>query len=78
MTQDVLVRADQRGRISLGGIARPNEQYKVSADSLGRIILEPAVVLTATELALMNDEAFWGKVANSVRETHETFELDEL
>lgn len=78
MTQDVLVRADQRGRISLGGIARPNEQYKVSADSFGRIILEPAIVLTATELAVMNDEPFWSRIAKSVHQTHETFELDDL
>lgn len=78
MTHDVLVHADRRGRLSLSGIVRPDEQYKVSADSRGRILLEPAVVLTETEFSVMNDEAFWSRVAKSTREPHETFELEDL
>ena len=78
MSDASLVRADQRGRVSLGGIVRAEEQYKVTADERGRIILEPAVVLTETELRLLQDEKYWERIRTSLNEPRSPFELDDL
>ena len=45
---------DSRKRINLASIATRTE-YKVTREPNGRIILDPAVILTEDELAVLND-----------------------
>ncbi|MBP2422202.1 hypothetical protein [Microbacterium imperiale] len=47
---------DSRKRMNLASIAT-RDSYKVTRESNGRIILDPAVVLTEDELAVLNDPA---------------------
>lgn len=77
MGELLLVQPDRRGRVSLGPLLR-DEQYKVSVGASGQIILEPAVVLTKTELRLASDEAFWARVTAAAAQPAEEFELEEL
>jgi hypothetical protein len=48
------VTLDSRKRINLATIAT-RDSYKVTRESNGRIILDPAVILTEDELAVLND-----------------------
>jgi hypothetical protein len=50
------VTLDSRKRINLATIAT-RDSYKVTRESNGRIILDPAVILTEDELAVLNDPA---------------------
>lgn len=47
---------DSRKRINLASIAT-RDSYRVTRESGGRIILDPAVVLTEDELAVLADPA---------------------
>jgi len=47
---------DSRKRISLATIAT-RDSYKVTREPSGRIILDPAVVLTEDELSVLRDPA---------------------
>jgi hypothetical protein len=53
MTQ-TLIQVDTRKRISLGSLAH-HDQYLVTEEEDGRIILEPAVVLTVAERNFLSD-----------------------
>ena len=61
---------DSRKRINLATIAT-RESYRVTREVSGRIILDPAVVLTEDELAVLNDETTRKAVATA-RSTRET------
>jgi len=56
---------DSRKRISLAKIATSNS-YIVTAEANGRIVLDPAVVMTKTEAALMGDSDLQQQVAASL------------
>ena len=77
MSETRVVRPDGRHRVSLGGLVR-DTQYKVTVGDGGRILLEPAVVLTETEARLAGDDGFWERVAAAAAQPRERFELDEL
>lgn len=53
---------DTRKRVSLAKIATA-DSYMITAEPSGRIILEPAVVMTQTEAQLMADGALRERVA---------------
>lgn len=60
-----LLELDSRKRVSLGRLAgHPHYLATVFAD--GRILLEPAEVVSAAEIRLADDEAFWARVATAV------------
>lgn len=49
-----LIQVDSRKRVSLGKLAH-HDQYIVTEENDGRLILEPAVVLTVAERNFLND-----------------------
>ncbi|WP_454140727.1 hypothetical protein [Microbacterium lacticum] len=49
-----LIQVDGRKRVSLGKLAK-HDQYLVTEDADGRIVLEPAVVLTVAEKNFLQD-----------------------
>lgn len=57
-----LVSVDERKRVSLGSLAT-HDQYLVTAFDDGRLVFEPAVVVTAAEQRAADDPAFWARVA---------------
>ncbi len=57
MSEPILFQKDSRGRLALGKIADA-ERYLVFREANGRIVMEPAVVLTATEERLLRDPDF--------------------
>ena len=65
---------DERHRVSLGKLAE-HRRYVATRDPLGRIILEPALVLTQTQLRLLQNDELWARVASALEETAEPFEL---
>lgn len=48
------VEVDARGRLSLGKVAKAGT-YRATSRADGSIVLEPAVTLTATEIAALRD-----------------------
>jgi hypothetical protein len=51
---DVLIELDDRRRVSLGKVGRPeHRRYLVHEESDGTLILHPAVVMTESEARLM-------------------------
>lgn len=54
MSTASFVTLDSRKRLNLASFA-PRESYKITAEKSGRIVLEPAVVLTEDELAVLSD-----------------------
>ena len=73
----VLLQTDSRGRIALGALGTA-DRYLARADSEGRIVLEPAVVLTATEERLLSDPSFVARMSAAAQGRSESFDLDEL
>jgi len=61
---------DSRKRINLATIAT-RDSYRVTLESNGRIILDPALVLTEDELAVLNDETT-RKAVEAARSSDET------
>lgn len=57
-----IAQLDTRGRLSLGRMAT-SETYVVTVEHGGRIILDPAVVLTRAEERLLSDEGLRARVA---------------
>lgn len=58
MTTSAFMTLDSRKRINLATIADRSE-YKVTKEPGGRIVLDPAVVLTEDELAVLSDQSVW-------------------
>lgn len=73
----LLVQKDARGRVSLGALMT-DDRYLVTRDAQGRIILEPAVVMTATEQALLTDPGFIRKMTEEAAAPAARMELDEI
>ncbi len=77
MTPQFLVEKDSRGRLSLGSVLT-SDRYLVTCDSVGRVVLEPAVVLTATEERLLADSAFRSEMTAAALEPAQALDLDAL
>lgn len=55
-TQDLVIEADERGRVSLARAGvEPNQRYVVHVESDGSVILSPAVVMTAHEARFLQN-----------------------
>lgn len=54
MTTTTFMTLDSRKRINLASIAT-RDSYRVTSEPNGRIVLEPAVVLTEDELQVLGD-----------------------
>jgi hypothetical protein len=57
-----LVSVDERKRITLGTMAT-HDQYLATTFEDGRIVFEPAVVVTTAEQRVADDLDFWARVA---------------
>ncbi|GEB47444.1 hypothetical protein MTE01_33890 [Microbacterium testaceum] len=57
-----LIQVDARKRITLGSLAH-HTQYIATEQSDGSVLLEPAVVMTATERAFLADETLSAALA---------------
>lgn len=77
MAAQFLVEKDSRGRLALGSVLT-SERYLVTCDSHGRVVLEPAVVLTATEERLLADSVFRSEMTAAAFEPAQPLELDTL
>ena len=66
---------DNRGRISLGKFARA-PKYRATARDDGSILLEPARVLTESEIAVLRNQHVADAIAASFAGNPETVELD--
>jgi len=66
-----IIQLDNRGRISLGRIAT-SDTYVVTVEDGGRIILEPATVLTFAEERALSDEGLRARVAEAFNSTGPT------
>jgi hypothetical protein len=75
--EPILLEKDSRGRIALGTLADA-ERYLVRREANGRIILEPAVVMTATEERLLSDSAFIARMTGAASAAASPLELDDL
>jgi hypothetical protein len=75
--EPMLVVLDNRKRAPLGKLATETH-YLAHREASGRIVLEPAAILTRAELALRDDERFWARVARALDEPTERIEPDEL
>jgi len=64
---------DTRRRISLAKIAT-SDSYLVTVEANGRILLDPAVVMTKTEVALIADGALQQQVAASLSDPGELYD----
>ena len=54
--QDVVVEADERGRVSLGRAGvQPNQRYVAHVEPDGTVILTPAAVVTSYEARFLQD-----------------------
>ena len=72
-----LVQKDSRGRVSLGSVLT-EDQYLVTCDIEGRVILEPAVVMTAAEQRLLTNGAFLRKISEAAEAPATGLDLDEF
>ena len=75
MGTSFLVEKDSRGRLSLGQVLT-EQRYLVTVDRSGRVILEPAVVMTRTEERLLADPAFRSAMTTAASEPTEVLDLD--
>lgn len=73
----VLVVLDNRKRAPLGRIAT-HSHYLVHREASGRIVLEPAAILTETELKVRDDDRFWARVNRALDEPTDPMDLDAL
>lgn len=76
-TSSILVQKDSRGRVSLGTMLT-DDQYIVTRDVEGRVILEPAVVMSVAEQRLLTNMAFLQRIGAAAEEPAARLELDEL
>ena len=77
MGSSFLVEKDSRGRLSLGQVLT-EQRYLVTVDRSGRVILEPAVVMTRTEERLLADPAFRSAMTTAASEPTEVLDLDSI
>ena len=72
-----LVEKDSRCRVSLGQVLT-EQRYLVTVDRKGRVILEPAVVMTRAEERLLADPAFRSAMTAAASEPTEPLDLDSI
>lgn len=77
VTEPVLLEKDSRGRIALGKVADA-QRYLVHREANGRIILEPAVVMSASEQRLLSDPAFIARMTAAASAPTSSLVLDDL
>ena len=73
----ILVEKDSRGRLALGKVADA-DRYLVRREANGRIILEPAVVMTAAEERLLSDLEFVTRMTRAASAPASPLDLDDL
>lgn len=66
-TTTASIELDARHRAPLGRLAR-HDRYAVTVEPSGRIILEPAVLLTQSQLKLLQNGEFWEELDAIVSE----------
>jgi len=74
---ETLLVKDARGRVTIGGLSDA-DRFLAYRDGSGRIVLEPAVVMTATEERLLSDPAFVDRMAAAAAAPAEPLDLDDL
>ncbi|MFA5565225.1 MAG: hypothetical protein WC184_04695 [Acidimicrobiia bacterium] len=74
---ETLLVKDSRGRVTIGNLSDA-ERFLAYQDSSGRIILEPAVVMTATEARLLSDPEFARRMAKAATSPTEPLDLNDL
>lgn len=77
VTEPILLEKDSRGRIALGKIGDA-ERYLAHREANGRIILEPAVVMSAAEERLRSDPAFIARMTQAASAPASPLDLDDL
>lgn len=77
VTEPILFQKDSRGRLPLGQLL-DHDRYLGVRDSEGRIILEPAVVLTVTEQRLLSDASFVARMTEAASQPVEDLDLAEF
>lgn len=77
MTQPIMFQKDSRGRLPLGQLL-DHDRYLGSRDDEGRIVLEPAVVMTVAEERLLSDPQFRARMTQAAAAPVEELDLDEL
>jgi hypothetical protein len=68
---EFVVEADARGRVSLGRAGKLADRYLCYALADGRIVLQPAAVVSEVELALLRDPDLMARVDDGRRELAE-------
>ena len=64
--QDVVVEADERGRVSLGRAGvQPNQRYVAHVEPDGTVILTPAAVVTSYEARFLQDTRLVEQIADN-------------
>jgi hypothetical protein len=77
MSEPILFQKDSRGRLALGPLL-DHDRYLGVRDSEGRIILEPAVVLTTIEQRLLADQRFIARMTEAANQPTEDLDLEDL
>ena len=77
MDTGMLVEKDSRGRLALGQLL-DHDRYIVTRDEVGRLLLEPAVVLTLTEQRLLGDPGFLQRVKEGIEADSVPLDFDAL
>lgn len=77
MTDPILFQKDSRGRLPLGQLL-DHDRYLGTRDREGRIILEPAVVLSVTEQRLLSDPDFVTRMTQAASQPAEDLDLEDL
>lgn len=77
VAEPILLEKDSRGRLALGKLADA-DRYLARREANGRIILEPAVVMTATEERLLSDVAFVARMTEGASAPTSPLDLDEF
>lgn len=77
MSEPILFQKDSRGRLPLGQLL-DHDRYLGVRDSEGRVILEPAVVMTAIEQRLLGDADFVTRMTAAASEPVEDLDLESL
>jgi hypothetical protein len=66
---DVLIELDDRRRVSLGKVGRPeHRRYLVHEESDGTLVLHPAVVMTESEARLMANPELASQIEQAITE----------
>ncbi|MGY6501016.1 MAG: hypothetical protein ACXIVQ_09020 [Acidimicrobiales bacterium] len=76
-TSETLLVKDTRGRVTIGGLSDA-DRFIVYRDPSGRIVLEPAVVMTATEARLLGDPGFVRRMSDAATAPTEPLDFDDL